>query len=467
MTTLQTSIGGAGGAPSRPSPSALAAHWALDPEIVFLNHGSYGACPRATLAAQDRLRARMEAEPIRFFHIEAPELLDAARARLAAFAGCDAAGLVFVPNATTGVATALENLPLEPGDEILAPMHEYPACVNNARRTAERRGASVRICPIPFPAPGPEEVIEAVLGAVSPRTRICLISHITSATGVILPVEAIVRELEGRGIRVVVDGAHAPGQIEVDIEGLGRAHTSGAGMAPSCYVANLHKWVCAPKGAAMMWIREDLRPGFRPLVLSNYAAMGAALGAPAGRSFLHAEFDHTGTGDITPWAAIPEALDAMAALAPGGGAAPSGGDGQAGAWSAIRAHNHDLLLAGRRSLCDALGIQLPPPESMLGSLCTLILPQHPPALQARLRQRPTRYHDALQDALHARWGIQVPVMYLPVAPAAGGERGPGSGAAPGLGPRVARISAQLYNSEAQYRYLAEALRAELERESAE
>ncbi len=463
MTTSQANIGGAGGTPLRPSPSALAAHWALDPEIVFLNHGSYGACPRRTLAAQDRLRAQMEAEPIRFFHIEAPALLDAARARLAAFTGCDAAGLVFVPNATTGVAAALENLPLGPADEILAPMHEYPACLNNARRTAERRGASVRICPIPFPAPGPEEVIEAVLGAVSARTRICLISHITSATGVILPVEAIVGELEGRGIRVVVDGAHAPGQIELDIAGLGRAHGGGAGTAPSCYVANLHKWVCAPKGAAMMWIREDLRAGFRPLVLSNYAAMGA----PAGRSFLHAEFDHTGTGDITPWAAIPEALDAMAALAPGGAAGAGDSRGEAGAWGAIRAHNHDLLLAGRRILCEALGVEPPAPESMLGSLCTLILPQHPPALQARLRQRPTRYHDALQDALHARWGIQVPVMYLPVAPAAGGERGPGSGAAPGVGPRAARISAQLYNSEAQYRYLAEALRAELELEAAE
>src|SRR5690606_19749759 len=170
-------------------------------------------------------------------------MLDEARRRLAEFVGCDAEGLVFVPNATTGVATALECL-LEPGGEILAPAHEYPACLNNARRTAAARGGSVRISTWPFPTAGPERVLEAVLEAVSEKTRIVLLSHITSATGVVLPVERLTQELAPRGVHVVIDGAHAPGQIELDIGSLG-----GGGPAPSVYVANLHKWVCAPKGA--------------------------------------------------------------------------------------------------------------------------------------------------------------------------------------------------------------------------
>jgi isopenicillin-N epimerase len=432
----------------RPACSALARHWGLDPDVVFLNHGSYGACPLATLGAQARLRAQMEAEPVRFFNVDAAPMLHAARQRLAQFVGCDAAGLAFVPNATTGVATALECLPLAPGEEILAPIHEYPACLNNARRIAARRGGSVRLCSWPFPVSDPEEVVQAVLEAVTPRVRILLISHITSATGVILPVERLVRELEPRGVHVVIDGAHAPGQIDLDISAVGRpggwtgrsaTGRGGGGRAPSAYVANLHKWACAPKGAAMMWVREDLRERFRPLVLSNYAE----LPAPNGRSRLHAEFDFTGTGDVTAWLAIPEAIDVMEHMAPAD-------RGEAG-WTAIRAHNRRLQLAGRRIVCEALGVEPPAPESMLGAMCTFILPRHPPELQERLRLRPTAYHDALQDALLARWGIQIPVMYLP-----------GEGGQPG--PRAVRLSAQLYNAEEQYGYLADALRAELARE---
>lgn len=425
----------------RPAPSPLARHWGLDPEVVFLNHGSYGACPVATLGAQSRLRAQMEAEPVRFFNVDAAPMLAAARERLAAFVGCDAAGLVFIPNATTGVATALECLPLARGEEILAPIHEYPACLNNARRIAARRGGSVRLCPWPFPVAGPEEVVSAVLGAVTGHTRIVLLSHITSATGVILPVERLVRELEPRGVHVVIDGAHAPGQIDLDISGwAGRSATGRDCPAPSAYIANLHKWGCAPKGAAMMWVREDLRQSFRPLILSNFAE----LPPPGAQSRLHAEFDFTGTGDITAWLTIPEALDVMAGLAPGGA-------DQAPGWPALRAHNRQLQLAGRRIVCEALGVEPPAPESMLGAMYTFILPQHPPDLQQRLRRRPTAYHDALQDALLERWRIQIPVMYLP--------RQDGT-----PGPRMARLSAQLYNSEVQYRYLAEALRAELARE---
>ncbi|MFG0283631.1 MAG: aminotransferase class V-fold PLP-dependent enzyme, partial [Phycisphaerales bacterium JB039] len=267
------------------------------------------------------------------------------------------------------------------------------------------------------------------LGAVTERTRICLLSHITSSSGIILPVEGIAGELEARGIRVIIDGAHAPGQIELDIGAL------AGGSAPSCYVANLHKWLCAPKGAAMLWIREDLRASFRPLVLSN----SAELAPPPGRSKLHLEFDYAGTGDMTPWLTIPAAMETMAAMAPGG-------------WGEIRARNHDLALRGRNIVCGALGVESPAPDSMLGAMTTIVLPQHPPQLQERLRQRPTGYHDALQDALVGRWGIQIPVFYLPQAE-------------PGPAPvRCLRLSAQLYNSPAQYEYLAEALRAELEAE---
>jgi isopenicillin-N epimerase len=411
-----------------PASSTLAQHWTLDPEIVYLNHGSFGACPRAVLEQQSEFRALMERELVRYFVELLPGLIDRAREAAARFVRCDSQDLVFVANATTGVATVLGNLAGELciGDELLTTSHEYPACVNNLRHIASMISGKAVVAELPFPIASEEQIVEAVLRAVTPKTRVALVSHVTSQTGLVLPITRLVSELEGRGVMVIVDGAHAPGMVDVDIAGIGA----------SFYTFNCHKWMCAPKGAAMLHVRPDRQKGFRPMVLSNMAEKPIP-----GRKHMLTEFDYVGTQDVSAWLTVPAALAAMEAMV-GVGVEVGGG------WDEVRRQNRELVLRGRDLVCRALGIAPPAPDAMLGSMSTIVLPRHAEAVEARLRARPTKYHDALQDELLARYRIQVPVWGLAGKPE-----------------RFIRISAQLYNTVEQYDYLARALRDALERES--
>ncbi|MFM9997118.1 MAG: aminotransferase class V-fold PLP-dependent enzyme [Phycisphaerales bacterium] len=399
-----------------PALSPLADRWAIDPGVVYLNHGSFGACPREALDAQSAYRARMEREAVRFFVQDYDALIDVSRAALAAFVRASPQDVVFVPNATTGVATALANLEptLRPGDEILANDHEYPGCMANVRRTAARTGATVVSVPLPFPVKGPEQIEELILSRVTARTRVALLSHITSPTALVLPVERLVPELERRGVTVILDGAHALGQVPgLDVPRLGASY----------YTANGHKWLCAAKGAALLWVRPDRQEGFRPLVLSNFADR-----PKPGRKHLLTEFDYLGTGDATPYMTVGDAIRVVGAMVSGG-------------WDEVIRRNHALARHGRDVLCRALGVEPPAPDAMLGSMASIPLP-------AAASPRPAApYHDALQLGLIERHRIQVPVW-------SGGGR------------RLFRISAQLYNAIGQYEYLAGALREELDRERA-
>ena len=387
----------------RSANPALVARWNLDPSVTFLNHGSFGAAPRAVLAAQAEMRARLEAEPVRFFLREYQELLDGSRARLAGFLGAAPEQLAFVPNATTGVNTALASLDLQPNDELVVTDHEYPACRNAIEVTAARTGARVVVVRVPFPLDDAARAVEAMLGAVTPRTRAALVDHVTSQTGLVLPLAEIVEALHLRGIRVIADGAHAPGMLDLELERLGA----------DLYTGNLHKWVCAPKGAAFLFVREPERANVRPLVTSHGAS------APAGtRSRFWLEHDWTGTFDPTAWLTVPAALDEVGSMLPGG-------------WPEVRASNRALALAARRVVADRLGVAAPCPDDMIGSLATLLLPDG---------ESVRRDIDPLQDALWERHRIEVPVIPWPAPPR-----------------RLLRLSAQLYNGLDQYERLADAL----------
>ena len=198
--------------------------WLLARDVTFLNHGSFGSCPRPVLERQSELREELERRPLTFLDYELEDRLDAARTALATFLGARPMDVAFVPNATTGVNTVLRSISLQPGDEILTTDHEYNACANAARAVAQEAGAKLVVARVPMPVGSPDEVVAAITAAASERTRLALFSHITSATALVWPVDRIVAALAERGIETLIDGAHAPGQVPVD---LARARAAG------------------------------------------------------------------------------------------------------------------------------------------------------------------------------------------------------------------------------------------------
>lgn len=384
----------------------LSKHWGLEPGIAFLNHGSFGACPLPILKAQEALRRRMEAEPVRFLDREHERRLDEALEALARFLSAEAEDLAFLPNATTGVNTVLRSLRFASSDEILTTSMEYNAC-RNALGLAAADGARVVVAEVPFPVDSPETAAKMILDRASKRTRLALLSHIASPTALVLPIEKLVRELQGRGIDVLVDGAHAPGQLPLALDRLGAAY----------YTGNCHKWLCTPKGAAFLHVRRDRQERIRPLVISH-----GANSPRTDRSRFRLEFGWTGTDDPTAYFCVPEALRFLGRLLPGG-------------WRELMERNHALAIAARRLLCEALEIPEPCPEEMIGSMAAIPLP---PKLGG---PRAKTWPDPLQDKLFREHGIEVPVFPWPTPDK-----------------KLLRISAQLYNQLPQYRLLARALR---------
>jgi len=348
----------------------------------------------------------MEAEPVQFLWRHYEELLDPARGALGRFLGARPRDIVFVTNATAGVNAVVRSLPLRRGDALLTTNLNYNACHNVLVETARLAGAKVQIAHVSFPLRSPDQVLEAIMGAVTPRTKLALIDHIASHTALVFPLERIVRALEARGVDTLVDGAHAPGMVPLHIQKL----------RPAYYTGNLHKWVCAPKGAGFLWVREDKQAGIEPPVISH----GHNTPRP-GYSAFQDRFDWAGTFDPTAWFCIAPVLDWMGRLLPGG-------------WRELRQHNHELALKARRRLCHRLECEPPCPETMLGAMVTLPLPERFQGLPR------TGKIDLEQKRLYDEFGIEVPLVRF-------GQ--PGS--------RWFRVSAQLYNSLADYEYLADAL----------
>ena len=380
--------------------------------MSFLNHGSFGACPEPVLEAQRVWRERMEAEPARFLGREFEQHLDEARRRVAAFLNADPEGIVFVPNATTGVSTVLASLRFRPGDELLASDHEYNATLNALRAAANRDGARVVIVRIPFPVRDSSEVVEAYLDAVTERTRLALVSHVTSPTAIVMPIAAIVRELDRRGVDTLVDGAHAPGMVPVEIDALGAAYWTGNG----------HKWLCAPKGSGVLAVRADVRSRIRPLVVSH-----GANDERVDRARFRLLFDWQGTPDPTPYLAMPAAIRYVGGLHDDG-------------WAGLMASNASLARRARDHLCGALDVDAPVPDAMLGSMAAVPLPGIAATVAAAQR---------LQAELFDEERIEVPIFPFPVPAAIEDGAGPSR--------LLVRVSAQAYNRPEEYQALAASL----------
>ena len=369
--------------------TAALSDWPLDPDVTYLNHGAFGSCPRPVQEAATAIRQRFERAPMQFVLREAEALIDQARVAASDVMGADGEDLVFLPNATTAVCTILASLPVRPGDEMLVTDHAYNACRNALDFHARRTGMSVVVARVPFPSAGPDEIVAAVLGAVTARTRLALFDHVSSPTALVFPVAELVRALTARGVDTLIDGAHAPGMVPVNLRTLGATY----------YVANLHKWCGVPKTAALLYVRRDRQRDVRPLVIGH-----GANSPRTDRSRFLLLFDWTGTHDPSAAMVLPVALRYMSGLLPGG-------------LPALRDRNHDLVVRARALLANALGVPLPCPAELLGSMATLPLPAAP-SISA----------PALYEALWRKHRIEAPVFEWS-APAR----------------RMLRIGAQIYN----------------------
>jgi isopenicillin-N epimerase len=380
---------------SRPSCTVSREEWLLDPEVAFLNHGSFGATPRAVLAEQDHWRARMERRPTHFMDRELPLALRAAADRLAAFVGVRAEDLVFVENATAGCNTVLRSLRFAPGDEILVTDHGYPAVRKAAEYVAARAGARVVEAPVPFPLANAAQVVAAVSSRLGPRTRLAVFDHITSPTAVVFSVRELTALCRAAGVPVLIDGAHAPGMLSLDVPSVGA----------DWYTGNCHKWLMAPKGSAFLWAAPERQADTHPLVISHGYGHGFT-----------AEFDWVGTRDPSAWLSVPAAIDFHERL---GGAR-------------LRERNAALTREQAMMLARTWATERGAPDSLTGSMAAVRLPLHEPATAERALE--------LRRKLFDDHRIEVPVS-------------------PFAGALWARISAHAYNQAEDYARLAACFRA--------
>jgi isopenicillin-N epimerase len=344
----------------------------LDPDLVFLNHGSFGACPREVWEAQQRWQLEMERNPVLFLGRRSAELLAQARAALGRTLGARGDDLVFVPNATTGVNIVARSWPLQPGDEVLTTDLEYGACDATWQRLCEQAGALYRKVQIPLPYER-ERVAERLMAAVTPRTRLIYLSHLTSTTALILPVAEVCAAARALGIATLVDGAHAPGQIELDLDAIGA----------DFYVGNCHKWLCAPKGAGFLHARAERQPMLHaPITSWGYAeGTGGHSGFDAylGRSLFERRMQWQGTRDLAAWLAVPAAIDFQARHD----------------WPAVRTRCHALARDALAALTERFGLApIARDDDWAQMVAIPVPPQDPQALRQRL------YDDS---------GIEVPV----------------------------------------------------------
>ncbi len=377
--------------------------WHLEPETAYLNHGTVGATPRVVLEAQAAIHREIERHPSRFLLRELVPMVGAereakGRLRMAAdtvgaVLGARGEDLAFVENTTTGINAVLRSFELGAGDEVLITDHTYGAVGRAAAYACRRAGARLNTVTLPFPPQGGEEIVAVVVAAITPRTRLAILDHVVSDAAYVMPVAALVSCCREQGVRVLIDGAHAPGMLELEIAALGA----------DWYVGNLHKWMFAPRGCAVLWASEAAQAELHPAVISWGLDHG-----------FNAEFDWTGTRDPSPYLAAPAGLDFLDRLGPG----------------AVRAYNHALICEAARMLRRRWGAAPGVPEAMTGSMAVVELPEHLEAsAEAAVR---------LRDRLLFEHRIEVPIM-------AWRER------------LWTRISAQVYNEMADFERLAAAV----------
>ena len=333
----------------------------LDTEVVFLNHGSFGACPRPVFERYQQWQRELEAQPVEFLARRLPDLLAAARRALADYVGADADDLVFVPNATSGVNVAARTLDLGPGDEVLGTNLEYGACDLLWEHVCAHAGATYVRAVVELPVARAEDVVDALFARVNERTRVLFVSHITSETALVLPVETIVARAREHGLTTVVDGAHAPAHVPLDLAALGA----------DFYAGNCHKWMCAPKGAGFLHVRRELQDTVDGLIVG--------WGYRPDATFL-TRSERQGTRDPSAYLTVPAAIDWLAA----------------NDWDRVRARCRELTRMARRRLCRLEGVEPIADETLVAQMASVRVPVDDP--------------EALKQRLYDEYRIEVPVF---------------------------------------------------------
>ncbi|QDT05436.1 Isopenicillin N epimerase [Rubripirellula lacrimiformis] len=393
--------------PNVSSSPSLRELWSLNPDVDFLNHGSFGATPICVQEQQRDWIQQLECDPIEFLGPERSLIprLDHVRAVVADQVATESSNIAFVRSATDGVNAVLRSMSFRAGDQILITSHGYNACNNAARFVADRSSAEVVIAELPFPIHAATEVIDAFESSITSRTKLVLVDHVTSSTALVLPIAEIVDLAHRRGAKVLVDGAHAPGLLPVDL----------AAISADFYTANHHKWWCAPKASGFLMVCPESQSDIHPTVISHGANTRGL-----GDSRFQSEFNWQGTYDPSSLLSLPGALQFLNQLHPNG-------------MPAVMENNRALALAGRRLILETLGSAEPAPESMIGSMATI--PVH--ALDAMNDNQLDAFR---RDLFHVH-RIEMPVIRI------------------ADGPTCVRISAHAYNDLDQYRRLADVLKA--------
>ena len=383
-------------------------HWWLDPAITYLNHGTVGATPRVVLEAQQAWQRRIEAQPAAFLFRElmrlAPDdaaaprpLLRQAADAVGEFVGARGDDLVFVDNASTGVNAVLRSVALRPGDEIVVLDQAYGAVIKAAEFVARAVGAKVVVVATPFPVQGEptEAYAEAVERALTPSTRLAILDHISSHTALTLPVAAMTARCRARGVPVLIDGAHAPGAIDLDV----------AAFGADWYVGNLHKWAFAPRACGFLWVAPAQHAATHPPTISWGLDVG-----------LTQEFDWTGTRDPSPMLCAPDGIAFMRDVL---------------GLDAMRTWNHDLVWRMAHELSARWGQPFTTPEAMVGCMASVALPE-------RIDKLGEAAAPALKDWLFHERRIEAQVLAI-------------------NGHVCVRLPAQVYNDETDYERLADAV----------
>jgi isopenicillin-N epimerase len=333
--------------PGRRTPAALKSEFLLDPDVVFLNHGSFGACPRPVFDEYQRLQRELERQPVDFLGRRIRGLMAAARQSLAEYVGVHADDLVYFPNPTTAVNMVARSLHLGPGDEVLTTDHEYGACDRTWRFLAGQAGFAYVRRPVPLPLSTAADFVEHFWRGVTARTRVIFISHITSATALRFPIEAICQRARAAGILTVIDGAHAPGQLSLDLTALDA----------DVYVGACHKWLCAPKGSAFLYARREVQARLEPLVVS----WGWESDAPSGSRFIDYH-EWQGTRDMSAFLATPAAIRFQAERD----------------WPAVRSECHALVVQARQRINTLTRLAPLGPDELAASaqMAAVQLPNH-------------------------------------------------------------------------------------------